>query len=129
MAFRHHDDVAGVQRDIAFQVLSGLIGAIVEHEDVFAGRAASPHHDAPFGGKGTKTARERNGLHQRGFLANDIRAWPHDFAGDEDLRFQVFVRDIFDRQQRNRDVQALVLVVVPQLLFEDIFHAPGGLVR
>jgi len=41
--------------------------------------------DAAFGGKGTKTSRQRNRLHQGGFLAHDVRTRPQDLAGDENF--------------------------------------------
>src|SRR5258705_13812564 len=75
-SFWDHDDVAGVQDDIPLEVLSGLVGAVVEHENVLAGPTTSPDHDAPLGREGAEAPRERNRLHQCGLLAPDVRTRP-----------------------------------------------------
>src|ERR1700704_3303707 len=69
--FWDHDDVAGVQGDIPLKVLSGLIGPVVENENVPAGPPTSPDHDAPLGRERAEASRQRNRLHQCGFLTHD----------------------------------------------------------
>src|SRR6266849_83461 len=91
-SFWDHDDVAGVQGDIPLKVLSGLVGPVVEHENVLAGPTTTPDHDAPLGRKGPKATRKRNRLHQSGFLAHHVRPRPQDLPGDENLRLEVFFR-------------------------------------
>src|SRR5437868_289979 len=75
-SFWNHDDVAGVQGDIAFEVLTGLVSAVVEHENVLARPTPPPHHDAALGRKRPKAPGKRNRLHQGGWLAHDIRSRP-----------------------------------------------------
>src|SRR5215831_9691485 len=83
--FWHHDHVASVQTDIAFEILSGLIGPIIKHENVLAGRTAPPNHDAPLGGERTKAPCQRNGLHQRGGLSNNVGSRSQHLPGDKDF--------------------------------------------
>src|SRR5438105_690894 len=105
-SFGDHDDVASVQRDIAFKILTGLVSAVVEHENVLARPATPSDHDAPLGRKGPKAPGERNRLHQCGWLADHIRARSEDLASDENLGLEIFLRD-GGVGQSHRDVQAL----------------------
>src|SRR6266851_9304203 len=84
-SFWDHDDVAGVQGDIPLKVLSGLVGPVVEHENVLTRPTTTPDHDAPLGRAGTEAPRKRNRLHQCCFLAHDVRARPQNLPGDENF--------------------------------------------
>src|SRR5262249_35806642 len=87
--FRDHDHVASSQGDIAFEILAGLVGRIIEHVDgLIAAWTPAADLDAILRGIGTDTTRESNRLHQRRRLANDIRARPNYFACDENLRLE-----------------------------------------
>src|SRR5437588_12323135 len=82
-SFGHHNHVAGVQRNIAFQVLAGLVGAVIDQEDVFAWTAFAPNLNASLGGIGPKPASERNRLHQGGLLPHDLGPPPTHYACDD----------------------------------------------
>src|ERR1700737_2614480 len=72
-SFRNHNDVAGAQRDVTFEVSASFVGLVIEHEYRFvAARRPSPHLDAALGSKGAYPAGKGNCLHQCCRLANHI---------------------------------------------------------
>src|SRR5262249_38130008 len=71
--FRDHDHVASSQGDIAFEILAGLVGRIIEHiNGLIAAWTAAPDLDAVLCSVGANATGKCNRLHQRRWLANDI---------------------------------------------------------
>src|SRR5665213_1943903 len=63
-SFGNHDDVAGAQPDIAFEVEAGFVSLIVELENrLVAVRRPPSHLDTALCSKGTYTAGKSNCLH------------------------------------------------------------------
>src|SRR3979490_1114064 len=64
-SFRNHDDVAGAQPDVTFEVKTGFVSLIIEHENrLVAARGASSHLNALLGCERAHATRKRDRLHQ-----------------------------------------------------------------
>ena len=123
-SFWDHDHVSRAQRDVAFEVVAGFVGLVIEHKDRFvAARHAASDLDAAFCSIGTHTAGKSNRLHQGRRLPDDVGSGPDDLAGDKNLRLQVVLGDVlWSIRHGNGDIEMIILVIGLQLGFQDIFE-------
>ncbi len=122
--FRNHNDVAGAQPDVTFEVGARFICLVVEHEDRLVPSSAAPSHlNTLFPCERAKPPRQSNSLHKCRRLADDIGSRPDNLACNENLGLEVVLRDVLRRVcDRNCHVQIVILVVALQLGLQDVFE-------